>query len=104
MFTVYPVDTHNRYEFIEEGQEGVVILNNDSREVIILMPQQWMAMRSPAESPMSMGNDPLKYYDLYENDNFLKEVGKENNNGIDCIKSVLWNKNNTKGDNLVKQT
>ena len=90
-FTVYSSDEGYRYEFNEDGQEGVVIVKNDSPDVIILMPQQKMAMKSPAESPMSMGNDPIKSYEHYQKDGTLKEIGKEIINGIECTKSELWN-------------
>jgi len=59
-FIVYSADDGYRYEFNENGQEGVVIAQKGSKELIILMPQQKMAMKSPAESPMSMGSDPLQ--------------------------------------------
>ena len=57
-FIVYSADDGYRYEFNENGQEGIVMVQKGSKELIILMPQQKMAMKSPAESPMSMGNDP----------------------------------------------
>ncbi len=90
-FTVYSSDAGYRYEFNEDGQEGAVIVTKGSQQVIILMPQQKMAMKSPAESPMSMGNDPLKAYEHYQKDGTLKEIGKETINGIECTKSELWN-------------
>ena len=90
-FTVYSSDAGYRYEFNEDGQEGVVIVKTGSKEVIILMPQQKMAMKSPAESPMSMGSDPLKSYEYYQKDGTLKELGKETINGVECTKSELWN-------------
>ncbi len=90
-FTVYSADDGYRYEFNEDGQEGIVIVKNDSPDVIILMPQQKMAMKSPAESPMSMGSDPLKSYEHYQKAGTLKEVGKETINGVECTKSELWN-------------
>lgn len=94
-FTVYSSDEGYRYEFNEDGQEGVVIVKNDSPDVIILMPQQKMAMKSPAESPMSMGNDPLQSYEYHKAMGLLKELGKETINGIECTKFELWNKENS---------
>ncbi len=94
VFTVFSSDDGYRYEFNEDGQKGVVIVKNDSRQVIILMPQQKMAMISPAESPMSMGTDPLKSFEYYQKSGILKEIGKEKINGIECTKSVLYNKDN----------
>jgi len=93
-FTVYSADAGYRYEFNEDGQEGIVIVKNDSPDVIILMPQQKMAMKSPAESPMSMGNDPIKAYEYYLKSGLMKEEGEEMVNGVKCTKSTLWNKEN----------
>ncbi len=93
-FTVYSADTGYRYEFDEDGQKGVVIVKNDESQVIILMPQQKMAMKSPAESSMSMGSDPLKSFEYYQKSGILKDEGNETINGIECTKSVLWNKDN----------
>ena len=94
-FIVYSADAGYRYEFNEDGQEGVVIVKTDSPDVIILMPQQKMAMKSPAESSMSMGSDPIKSYEYYKAKGLLKELGKETVNGIECTKFVLWNKENS---------
>ncbi len=93
-FIVYSAEDGYRYEFNEDGQEGVVIVKNDSPDVIILMPQQKMAMKSPAGSPMSMGSDPLQSYEYHKANGLLKEVGKEKVNGIECTKSILYNKEN----------
>ncbi len=91
VFDVYSADDGYRYEFNEDGQAGVVIAKKGAKQLIILMPQQKMAMKSPAESPMSMGSDPLKAYEYYQKDGTLKEIGKETINGIECTKSELWN-------------
>ncbi len=95
LFTVYSADAGYRYEFNEDGQKGVVIVEKDSRQLIILMPQQKMAIKSPAESPMSMGSDPLKSFEHYQESGILKEVGKETINGVECTKSELYNKDNS---------
>lgn len=94
VFTVYSSDTNYRYEFNEDGQAGVIIAKSDSPEIIILMPQQKMAMRSAAEDPMSMGNDPVKAYEYYLKSGLMKEEGEEMVNGVKCTRSTLWNKEN----------
>jgi hypothetical protein len=93
-FTVYSCDAGYRYDFDEDGQKGAVIVNGSSSEVIILMPQQKMAMKSPAGSPMSMSSDPLKSLENYQESGLMKEEGTETVNGIECTKSILWNKDN----------
>ncbi len=95
-FTVYSCDTGYRYDFDEDGQKGAVIVNGNSSEIIILMPQQKMAMKSPASSPMSMSSDPLKSMEYYQESGIMKEEGIETINGIKCTKSVLYNKDNPK--------
>jgi len=93
IFTVYSSDAGYRYEFNEDGQEGVIIAKKGSPEVIMLMPQQKMAMKGSSENPMSMGNDPVGSYEYFKKNGTLKEIGIETINGIECIKSELWNEN-----------
>jgi hypothetical protein len=93
-FVVYSCDTGYRYDFEEAGQKGAVIVKTGSAEVIILMPQQKMAMKSPAGSPMSMGSDPLKSMEYYQESGIMKNEGTESINGVKCTKSTLWNKDN----------
>ncbi len=94
-FKVFSAEAGYRYEFNESGQKGVIIVKKGSSEVIILMPQQKMAMKSSASDPMSMGNDPLAAFDHYRNEgNLMKDEGEEMVNGVKCRKSSLWNKDN----------
>ncbi len=93
-FKVYQSDAGYRYNFDEDGQQGAVIVKTGSAEVIMLMPQQNMAMKTPAGSPMSMGSDPLKSFEHYQEGGIMKQEGKENINGIECTKSTLWNAEN----------
>lgn len=94
VFTVYSSDTNYRYEFNENGQAGVIISKGDSPEIIILMPQQKLAMKGSAEDPMSMGNDPVKAFEYYLKSGLMKEEGEEMVNGVKCTRSTLWNKEN----------
>ncbi|MEA1898301.1 MAG: hypothetical protein U9N53_11645 [Bacteroidota bacterium] len=91
IFAIYSSGAGYRYEFEEDGQEGAIIVKKGSQKVIILMPQQKMAMISPVENPMSIGNDPISAFEYYKKDGTLKELGKETINGIECMKSELWN-------------
>jgi hypothetical protein len=93
-FNVYSSNEGYRYEFDEDGQKGAVIVKSGSGEVIILMPQQKMAMKSSSDNPMSMANDPLQSFKYYKDSGILKEAGEETINGIPCTKSILYNKDN----------
>ncbi|HSL88844.1 MAG TPA: hypothetical protein VK870_06065 [Ignavibacteriaceae bacterium] len=93
-FDVYYSDLGYRYEFNEDGQEGAVIVKSGSKEIIILMPQQKMAMKSSPGNPMSMANDPLQSFEYYKDSGIFKESGEEAVNGIPCKKSILYNKDN----------
>jgi len=95
VFTIYSSDANYRYEFNEDGQAGVIIAKSDSPEVVILMPQQKIAMKASAEDPMTMGNDPVKAYEYYLKNGLMKEEGKEMVNGVQCTRSTLWNKENS---------
>ena len=94
VFTIYSSDAGYRYEFNEHGQAGVIIVKQGSNDVIILMPQQKMAMKSPANDKMSMGNDPLAAFKYYQDEGLMKVEGEETVNGIPCTRSGLWNKEN----------
>ncbi|MBN2884065.1 MAG: DUF4412 domain-containing protein [Clostridia bacterium] len=93
-FTVYSADAGYRYEFNENGQEGVIIAKTGSPDIYILMPQQRMAMKSSASDKMSMGNDPVAAYKYYQDQGLIKVEGQETVNGIACTRSGLWNKDN----------
>jgi len=95
VFTVFSSDDGYRYEFNENGQAGVIIAKNGSSDIIILMPQQKMAMKSSASDKMSMGNDPVKAYEYYLKTGLMKDEGEEIVNGVKCTRSTLWNKENS---------
>ena len=94
VFTIYSADAGYRYEFNENGQAGVIIAKNGSPDIIILMPQQKMAMKSSATDKMSMGNDPIAAFRYYQEEGLMKVEGQETVNGIPCTRSGLWNKKN----------
>ncbi|MFO7852053.1 MAG: hypothetical protein ACQERS_11465 [Bacteroidota bacterium] len=94
VFNVYSADAGYRYEFNENGQEGVIISRKGSPEIVILMPQQKMAMKGSATDPMSMGNDPVASYHYYQEQGLIKVEGEETVNGIPCTRSGLYNEDN----------
>lgn len=91
-FKVYSDVNRYRYEFNEDGQEGIVIVLNKTNEVFVLMPQQMMVFKTNSSSQMSMANDPVKQYE-YQQGQGAKEkvIGKEEVNGYSCIKKELYN-------------
>ena len=91
-FQIYSDGSNYRYEFNQDGQEGVVIVPNGVKQIFILMPQQKMAIRTNSSSQMSMSTDPLQQYEYWLNEGATEEVvGNEKINGIDCIKKELRN-------------
>ena len=91
-FQIYSDGSNYRYEFNEDGQEGVVIVPNGAKQIFILMPEQKMAIKTNSSSQMSMSTDPLKQYEYWLNEGATEEVvGNEKINGIDCIKKELRN-------------
>jgi hypothetical protein len=94
VFTVYSADAGYRYEFNEDGQEGVIIAQKGADDIIILMPQQKMAMKSSATDKMSMGNDPVAAYKYYQDQGLMKVEGQDTVNGIPSTRSGLWNREN----------
>ena len=91
-FQIFSDGSNYRYEFNEDGQEGVVIVPIEAEQIFILMPQQKMAIKTSSTSQMSMGRDPLKQYEYWLNEGATEEiVGNEKINGVDCIKKELRN-------------
>jgi hypothetical protein len=89
---IYSDGSNYKYEFKEDGQEGIVIVPEGAGEIYVLMPQQKIAMKSSTNSRMSISTDPLKQYEYWLNEGATEKiVGEENVNGIDCIKKELHN-------------
>lgn len=98
VFTIYSAGEAYRYEFNEDGQAGIIIGQEGSAMMTILMPQQKIAMKMPTGNPMSMGNDPVGSYNYFKTKGIIKEIGIETVNGIKCTKAELWNeKSNASG-------
>ena len=93
-FKVFSDETRYRYEFNEDGQEGAVIVNNQTQDFFLIMPQQKVAIKSKAISEISMSADPLKIYDYYmEKGGTEKTIGTENVNGYKCTQRELYDEN-----------
>ena len=92
VFQIYSDGNNYRYEFNEDGEEGIVIVPKGAKQIFILMPQQKMAIKTNSSSQMSMSTDPLKQYEYWLNEG-ATEVVVENEeiNGIDCVKKELRN-------------
>ena len=92
IFQIFSDGSNYRYEFNEDGQEGIVFVPEGADHIFVLMPQQKMAIKSSASSQMSMSTDPVKQYEYWLNDGATeKVVGEEKVNGIDCTKKELRN-------------
>ena len=89
---IYASGLNYRYEFDENNQQSIVVVKNDSKEILVLMPQQKMAIRSAIDNSLNKGNDPLKSFENSRKSEFLVVTGKETINGIECVKSVLMDK------------
>lgn len=100
VFQIYCDGNNYRYEFNEDGQEGVVIALEGAKQLIILMPQQKMAIKTSATGTMGMANDPLQMINYYKEDGRVKEIGEETVNGYECIKSEIWNNDESTNQKL----
>ena len=59
-FQIYSDGNNYRYEFNEDGQQGVVIVPDGAKQIFILMPQQKMAIKTNATSQMSISSRSFK--------------------------------------------
>ncbi len=73
-FQIYSDGNNYRYEFNEDGQEGIVIVPEGAEHIFILMPQQKIAMKTNSSSQMSISRDPLKQYEYWLNDGATEKI------------------------------
>lgn len=88
-FRIFCDENRYRYEFDQDGQEGILIALNDTEEFYLLLPSQKTAFKSDGSSQMTMSTDPVRQYEYYTGDAEEVIAGRENVNGYPCLKKEL---------------
>jgi hypothetical protein len=88
--TVYS-DLHQyRYEFVENGQKGVVIVKPEVNQTFILMPARKFFIKTACDDFYSLMNDPVQASLHFKESQKEKLVGNENMNGYNCVKKEYY--------------
>ncbi|MDT8400750.1 MAG: hypothetical protein RQ743_03565 [Bacteroidales bacterium] len=79
-----------RYDFNEDGQKGIVIVDPGAGKTAILLPEEKFVHYTDIHSSTSLMNDPYQAF-LYSKSRYEeKQAGKEKVSGYDCAKSELY--------------
>jgi hypothetical protein len=88
-YIVYSDLKQYRYEFDEDGMQGVVIVNPDKNQTSILLPEMKFVHKTTCDGIMSRMNDPVQAYIWYKNQSEEKIAGTEEISGYNCTKKEL---------------
>lgn len=87
-YTVFSDLDQYRYEFAEEGMNGVVIVKPAINQTAILLVDEKKVHYTPCDGMLSKMNDPVQaYFGFLETGNESEE-GYESVEGYDCIKKT----------------
>lgn len=90
IYTVYS-DLHQyRYEFVENGEKGVVIVKPGVNQTFILMPAKMNFIKTTCDDFNSLMNDPVQASLHFKESQKEKLVGNEQMNGYNCAKKEYY--------------
>ena len=89
-YTVYSDMNKYRYEFNQDGMQGIVIVDPEKNITAILLPNEKMVHYTATNGMMSSMNDPVQAYENYKQYGEEKIEGTESAYGFQCIKKVLY--------------
>ncbi len=93
IYTVYSDKNQYRYEFTEDGQKMIVIVEPESNVTLILLPTKKFYIKEPCDGMMSRQKDPVQAYAMMKKHFTEKDAGKENMAGYVCDKKELYSDN-----------
>lgn len=89
-YTVKSDGENYRYDFIESGREGIVIVRPAEETTAILYPEKRLVHYTETSSATSRMNDPVQSIMTLKNRYKEKHLGKEEIAGYNCNKSELY--------------
>ena len=89
-YIVYSDISQYRYEFNQDGINGVVIVKPGDNITAIILVDEKMVHYTPADGMMSVMNDPAQAYNSYKQYGVEKAEGKETISGYECTKKVIY--------------
>lgn len=88
-YDVYSELKQYRYEFVEDDMKGIVIVNPDANQTIVLFPEKKFVHKTTCDGMMSRMNDPVQSYMWYKKYGEEKPAGNEEIGGYNCLKMDL---------------
>ncbi|UCH15009.1 MAG: hypothetical protein JSV22_03345, partial [Bacteroidales bacterium] len=89
-YDVYSGLKQYRYDFVEDGMKGVVIVNPEANQTAVLFPEKKFVHKTTCDGMMSRMNDPVQSYMWYKKYGEEKPAGSEDINGYACVKKDLY--------------
>lgn len=89
-YIVYSDMNQYRYEFNQDGINGLVIVNPAENITAIILLDEKMVHYTPADGMTSVMNDPAQAYNSYKQYGVEKTEGKETISGYECTKKVIY--------------
>lgn len=89
-YKVYSDLGQYRYEFNQDGMNGVVISNPSTNVTAIILVDEKKVHYTETDGMMSSMNDPVQAYNATKVYGEEKILGEENMLGFDCIKKAIY--------------
>jgi len=89
IYQVYHNGDNYRYEFMEDGMKGIVMVNLKQNKTDILIPNKKFVHHTTCDSRMSRMNDPVASVSMYKKQGGLKDEGEEKVGDYYCKKSSI---------------
>ncbi|OYD17477.1 hypothetical protein CH333_00880 [candidate division WOR-3 bacterium JGI_Cruoil_03_44_89] len=86
---IYVKDSKYRMELEEDGQQIVIIVDQDAGVTRVVVPDEKMYVEMEADDPMSLMNDPFQSLKYTVSIGESKPLGTETVNGYECSKYVI---------------
>ncbi len=90
---IYQVQSNGekyRYDFEENGEKGIVIVDPEEGKTAILFPSKQMVHFTETSSIISRSNDPVQSVMTLKDRYYEKQLGQEKVAGFDCDKTELY--------------
>ncbi len=89
-YKVYSDLVQYRYEFNQDGMDGVVITNPSTNVTAVMLVGEKKVHYTKSDGMMSAMNDPVQAYNATKIYGEEKILGEENISGYDCIKKAIY--------------
>jgi hypothetical protein len=90
IYQVYNDGENYRYEFTEDGMNGVVIVKPSENKTSILVPEKKHVHHTTCDDVMSRMNDPVQAVNWFKNAGEVKNEGQEKMGKYQCTRQVVY--------------